>query len=170
MIPWTQWDETWFVFCRKLIPTGICQMMLPQCGADGRPELSCREDCDQIHRLCSNDIKRFYGALEFYVKQQQIDFSHLNIPTCTDFKYSYEYGKNATCNFIQTLRKWYVVGFLSDSLSRSVNSTPILATFVTYLHLILLTDTATKSGPFCVASLVVVSRTSVWQKKSIQSA
>ena len=94
-------------FYRKLIPTGICKMLLPQCGVDGRPELSCREDCDQIHRLCSKDIDRFYGALEFYVKQQQIDFSHLNIPTCTDFKYSYEYSKNDTCVFIGTMRKFY---------------------------------------------------------------
>ncbi|XP_065062879.1 inactive tyrosine-protein kinase transmembrane receptor ROR1-like [Rhopilema esculentum] len=88
--------------CRHLIPTGVCQMMLPLCNAESRPELSCREDCDQIHQFCPKDIDRFYGALELFVKTQDINFSHLNIPTCTDFRYSYEYDykKNESCTFV----------------------------------------------------------------------
>ena len=84
-------------------------MMLPLCNAESRPELSCREDCDQIHQLCPKDIDRFYGALELFVKTQDINFSHLNIPTCTDFRYSYEYDykKNESCTFVGgSLRKY----------------------------------------------------------------
>ena len=89
-------------FFRELIPAAICHTMLPSCMKNGRPQLSCREDCDEIHRICKKDMDRFYGALEFFIKQNNIDFSHLNVPTCTDLKYSYDYdqSKKETCKFI----------------------------------------------------------------------
>eukprot|EP00794_Sanderia_malayensis_P012117 gene12117-13368_t len=88
--------------CSKLIPAAICHTMMPTCNANGRPSLSCKEDCLEIFRICGKYMDRFYGALELYIKQQTIDFSHLNVPTCTELKYSYEYDKSKgeSCEFI----------------------------------------------------------------------
>ncbi len=54
-------------------------------------------------------MDRFFGALELYIKQQKIDFSHLNFPSCTDMKYSKDFdkSKNESCHFIGLFGKIY---------------------------------------------------------------
>ena len=82
-------------------------MMLPQCNAEGRPLFPCREDCDYIHKICDKELIKFYGALELHQARENIKFSHLAMPSCPDFKYSYEYAKNETCTFVGTFRKLF---------------------------------------------------------------
>jgi len=89
--------------CKVLIPTGICQLMLPQCDQKGRPIFPCREDCDVIHRICDKELYRFFGALELHQTKENIKFSHLAMPNCPDYKYSHDYPKNETCLFADNI-------------------------------------------------------------------
>ena len=83
-------------------------MMLPYCDRNERPLLACREDCDVIFKTCHKDMDRFYGGLELYIKQNAIQFSHISVPTCPDFKYSYDHdpAKNESCRFIGLFSKY----------------------------------------------------------------
>lgn len=78
---------------------GLCEFIIPKCIPNSAKGMEpCREDCEFIFKDCFNDVYKLLGALEWFVLQKDINFSHINIPyECDGFNYSYELMPPKTC-------------------------------------------------------------------------
>ena len=69
---------------------------MPDC-AEGEEEAlkPCREDCDQIYRICRTSTQFAMGAIDIILADKGYDFFHLKVPgdDCADYEYSYNGAK-----------------------------------------------------------------------------
>lgn len=85
------------VQCKKLLRIILCQFTLPPCDIHGRPKSYCREDCDEIFDRCDKPLTQLLAVAKYITETSGVEFVHIGIPNCTQFKYSYEMIGNETC-------------------------------------------------------------------------
>ena len=113
--------------CYDLIKPALCKYGLRSCYEDGKPQDTCREDCDYIYRICGGDLQKLIGTIQYIKAKEKIDWYNVDLPNCSKLTYSYDYPKaaNRTCRkLFSGVGKIFVIYFDRKlALERSIRTT-----------------------------------------------
>lgn len=72
--------------------------MFPLCSDENEPYPTCREDCEALFHECDSAMTEMMGVGKLIFEERGLNFSHVEVPRCTNHRYSHEYkAENKTC-------------------------------------------------------------------------